>query len=186
MNKQSLTISMMPRTLLILLGLLSFVPSSQAQSGEGPCSNLTLRGDYGFSIEGQFLAGPLAGQQLRGVAMTHFDGEGNLSQVDHIVRNGVPPAIEWSPGSGTYAVNPDCTGTAQITFTDGRPPVNLHLVVVRQGTEVHTVVDANAATSIGIKRDSGIGELESGAQVSKKSGRPGRVRDVRAHTRITS
>jgi hypothetical protein len=85
--------------------------------------------------------------------MTHFDGEGILRQVDHVVVNGVPPAIEWSTGSGPYTVNPDCTGTAQINFTDGRPPVNLHLVVVRQGAEIHTVVDVNAATSIGIKRD---------------------------------
>jgi hypothetical protein len=35
--------------------------------------------------------------------MAHYDGEGNLTLVDHIVLNGVPPepAEEWRPGSGT-------------------------------------------------------------------------------------
>lgn len=164
MKKQSLGIPILASVLTIFLAvsgvLLSGLPTRAQPTtitgnewADGACSNRTLQGDYGFAIEGQFLAGPRAGQQLRGVAMTHFDGEGNLRQVDHVVVNGVPPAIEWSPGNGPYTVNPDCTGTAQINFTDGRPPVNLHLVVVRQGGEIHTVVDANAATSIGIKRD---------------------------------
>jgi hypothetical protein len=48
---------------------------------------------------------------IRGVVMTHYDGEGNFTQVDRIVFNGVPPAIEWTPGSGTYHVNANCTGT---------------------------------------------------------------------------
>jgi hypothetical protein len=31
--------------------------------------------------------------------------------------------------------------------------VNLHFVVVREGKEIRTVVDANAVTSVGIRRD---------------------------------
>jgi hypothetical protein len=167
MKKQNLRIPVIASALTIFLGVLGVLvsgPRSRAQSsavtenepGDGTCSNRTLRGDYGFAIEGQFLAGPLAGP-FRGVALTHFDGEGNLSQVDHNVVNGTPPRIQWSPGSGTYAVNPDCTGTARIDFDDGRPSVHLSLVVVRHGREIHTVVDnpGRAVTSTGIKRDSG-------------------------------
>ncbi len=163
MKKQSLGIPIVASVLTIFLGvsgvLVSGLPTraqptiTGSEGADGACSNRTLQGDYGFALEGQFLAGPRTGQQLRGVAMTHFDGEGSLRQVDHVVVNGVPPVIEWSPGSGPYSVNPDCTGTAQINFTDGRPPVDLHLVVVRQGKEIHTVVDANVTTSVGIKRD---------------------------------
>ena len=165
MKRQSLTISMIASALMIFLvglGVLVSGPRTRAQSTavtenereDGPCSNRTIRGDYGFAIEGDILAGP-SRIPLRSVAMTHFDGEGNLSQVEHFVFNGVPPPIEWSPSSGTYTVNPDCTGTAQIILADGIgiPPVNLHLVVVRHGREIHTVVDVNAVTSIGIKRD---------------------------------
>ncbi len=165
MKKQSLRIPVIASVLMIFLGVLGVLvsgPRSRAEStpitederADGPCSNQTLQGDYGFAIEGQLLPGGFIVGPLRGVAMTHFDGEGNLSQVDHVVVNGTPPRIQWSPGSGTYTVNPDCTGTAQIN-ENGRPPVLLSLVVVRQGREIHTVVDNpnRAVTSVGIKRD---------------------------------
>ena len=112
-----------------------------------PCSNHTLFGDYGFALEGTFL-GP--GLPFRGVVMQHYDGKGNLTQVDHVVVNGMPPAEEWTAGSGTYSVNPDCTGAAVINAA-GNPPINLHFVIVRQGKEIHQVVDSNAATAVGTR-----------------------------------
>jgi hypothetical protein len=36
-------------------------------------------------------------------------------------------------------------------ITPLNPEVKLHFVVVRHGTEIHQVVDANAVTAIGIK-----------------------------------
>jgi hypothetical protein len=84
--------------------------------------------------------------------MTHFDGKGNLTQVDHVVVNGMPPPVEWMSGTGPYSVNSNCTGTATINIP-GNPlsPVILHFVVVRQGKEIHTVVEANAVSSVGIR-----------------------------------
>jgi hypothetical protein len=72
--------------------------------------------------------------------------------VDHVVFNGVPPTEEWTPGSGTYTINPNCTGSAVINVP-GNPlsPINLHFVVVRQGKEIRQVVDANAVTAVGNK-----------------------------------
>jgi len=83
--------------------------------------------------------------------MAHFDGKGNITQVDHIVTNGLPPAQEWTPGTGTYTVNPDCTGAAVINSGSTPFPLNLHFVVVRQGKEIRQVVDANAVTAVGIR-----------------------------------
>jgi hypothetical protein len=122
-------------------------PASSAPAQH--CSNRTLHGDYGFALEGEILGPNLP---FRGVVMQHYDGKGNLTQVDHVVVNGVPPAEEWTPGSGTYTVNPNCTGSAVINVP-GNPlsPVNLHFVVVRQGREIHQVVDANAVSAVGIK-----------------------------------
>ena len=40
----------------------------------------------------------------------------------------------------TYAVNPDCTGTFTINFTDGKPPVATAFVVVDNGNEIDVVV----------------------------------------------
>jgi len=120
------------------------------EGGQG-CSNRTLRGDYGFALQGEIL-GP--GIQFRGVVMQHYDGRGNIAQVDHIVENGMPPATEWRPGTGTYTVNANCTGSAVIIVPgDPGSPINLHFVVVNQGKEIHQVVDANAVTAVGTKVD---------------------------------
>lgn len=150
--KPSLRISILASPLMMVFGLLASGPLARAQSR--PCSNRTLAGYYGFTIEGQILGGPFAGP-LRGVAMTYFSGDGKLSQVDHVLLGGTPPPAEWSPAVGTYTVNPDCTGAAQLIFSDGRPPVNLRFVVVKSGTEIHTVVadPGFASTSLGIRRD---------------------------------
>ena len=136
-------------SLMIVVGMLGSVPTARAESSDdAACSNRILRGDYGFAIEGVIIGfGP-----LRGVAMTHFDGAGKLRQVDHVVVNGIPPAVDWNPGTGTYTVNVDCTGTAQINNAQG-PQINLRFVVVREGKEIHTVVNdpGYATTSVGVK-----------------------------------
>jgi len=150
-------VSMVAIPIMIVCGLL-VAPSSLRVAASSPqaddadtkvCTNHTLHGDYGFALEGEIL-GP--GLQFRGVVMQHYDGKGSFTQVDHIVFNGVPPAEEWTPGSGTYTVNPNCTGSAVI-IVPGNPlsPINLHFVVVRQGKEIHQVVDANAVTAVGNK-----------------------------------
>jgi hypothetical protein len=120
------------------------------RSAETRCSNRTLRGDYGFDISGTILAGPKAGL-LRGVAMTHFDGDGNLSQVDFVTNNGVPGGPDWRPATGTYDLNPNCTGTAEIVFSDGSPTLHLWLVASDRGREIRTVVVGNPTGSAGTK-----------------------------------
>jgi hypothetical protein len=125
----------------------------ESQSSWFRCSDRTLRGDYGFSIEGTILAGTPNAFLLRGVAMTHFDGHGNLSQVDFTTRNGAPVSADWRSAVGTYSINADCTGTAQIIQSDGSPTLNLRLVVVDRGREVRTIVVGNATGSVGIKVD---------------------------------
>jgi hypothetical protein len=148
--------------LFMVCGAIAFGPLAGAQSEEKlressgswfKCSNRTLRGDYGFSIDGTILAGTPNAFLLRGVAMTHFDGHGNLSQVDFTTRNGAPLTSDWRPAVGTYAINADCTGTAQIIPGDGSPTVNLRLVVVDRGREVRTIVVGNASGSVGIRVD---------------------------------
>jgi hypothetical protein len=119
------------------------------RSGEARCSNRTLRGDYGFSIDGQILAGP-SPILVRGVAMTRFDGQGNLSQVDFVTLNGVG-GTDWRPATGTYDLNPDCTGTMELDFPDPSPTLRLRLVVVDRGREIRTVVENGASGSTGIR-----------------------------------
>ena len=126
-------------------------PVAADNDGRGRgCSESTLRGDYAFSIDGQILAGPRAGL-LRGIAMTHFDGEGGLSQVDFTTINGVPTGTDWRAGTGSYEINADCTGKAQITPADGSPTLRLRLVVADRGDLVKTIVEGNATGSSGTR-----------------------------------
>src|SRR5260370_15146497 len=121
MQKKSVSrISMVAAAMMIVCGLLAAGSPAWADTEEMKCTNRTLLGDYGFAIEGVLLAvpgvtlPPGAALPVRGVAMTHFDGKGNLTQVDHVVVNGVPPPVAGNPGSGPYTVDPDCTGTLTI------------------------------------------------------------------------
>jgi hypothetical protein len=156
MKNQSLKISAFATPLMIICGLLVSGVSARADSDDKGCSNNTLRGDYGFAVEGVILPAPGVALPLRGVHMTHFSGNGTLTQVDHIVVDGVSPTLEWTPVTGTYHVNADCTGTITLVPSNS-PVVNLIIVVVRQGREIHTVVTApfngpdRTVTSFGIK-----------------------------------
>lgn len=123
--------------------------SAQAQAGgqieskrvqRPACSNATLKGAYAFDIEGVFVDAPTP-LPLRGVAVTQFDGAGNLTQVDHVVFNGTPPPVDWTRGTGWYDINADCTGQMVIEIP-GSPfsPVTLRLSVGANGTHINTVV----------------------------------------------
>jgi hypothetical protein len=127
-----------------------------ADSGIEPCSNKTLKGDYGFTIEGILgIPGaqlpPGLGLTLRGLSMAHYDGKGNFTQVDHIVVAFAPASEDWTPGFGTYTVNPDCTGTAVLNSPEEPVPLALHFVIVKNGAEIRQVVDSNAVVAIGEK-----------------------------------
>jgi len=112
---------------------------------DGRCSNKTLSGDYGLIVEGTIL-GP--GFLLRGVVLQHYDGKGNITQVDHVVVDGMSPPLEWTPGTGTYTVNPDCTG-AEVINTPSMPnPIHIHFVVVNNGKQINQVVDDAASTAV--------------------------------------
>lgn len=123
-------------------------PGSSSPS-HAECSDDTVRGDYAFVIDGTIFAppGPLL---LRGVAMTHFDGNGGLSQIDFTTLNGAATGTDWRPATGTYEINPDCTGKAQILPT-GAPPLNLRLVVGDRGRQIWTIVIGNSTGSTGTR-----------------------------------
>ena len=134
--------------LVLACGIL--ISTSAVADESRRCSNGTLYGAYGFTIQGVIL-GPNI--EIRGLAMQHYDGRGHIRQVDHVLDNGVSPAEEWTPGTGTYQVNPDCTGSAVINTPSNPFPLRLHFVVVNQGREIDQVVDANAVTAVGHKVD---------------------------------
>jgi len=127
--------------------------NAQASDNDG-CSNATLKGDYAFTISGEILHNDGTIDYRSGIAMRNFDGNGNITLIDFVasLRSGfVPPGgIILNPAfrtgiTGTYHVNPDCTGTAEEDFP---PPqgvnsgqvIKLMFVVSDHGREIHEVV----------------------------------------------
>ena len=135
---------------------------AKAQTGDNDgCRDSTLHGDYAFTISGQIFVpnGPVI--QRSGVAMTHFNGNGSFTQVDFLLSspNAAPPpgAAPTDPvtgfhteETGTYTVNPDCTGTYTIHFPPfvGSSGSTLGAIIVvkfvlsNHGFSVHGIVSS--------------------------------------------
>jgi hypothetical protein len=136
-------------TRLAIFGLAA-IGGLHAQGLSG-CSNMTIAGQYAFTITGSILAPAAVAGPVAGVALTTFDGFGNLTQVDHVTHNGVLPVEAWRPATGTYSVNPDCTGT--FTFTpapanpaDAGPALTTFFVIAQGGAEIRTAVSGSPNT----------------------------------------
>jgi hypothetical protein len=141
---------------LVFAGLMT-TAAGMAQSTSPACNDELIKGNYGFTIEGTKLGGlgPI-GPQV-GVAMTQFDGEGRLAQIDTVTIDGkVVADFTHPPATGAYTVNSDCTGSFTIEFKDGRPAVVANFVVVANGSEIDTVV-VSAGGSQGLLATRSIG-----------------------------
>lgn len=128
----------------LLLLTLTLAASSTAQASV--CGNWTIQGAYAFTIHGTILLPDGSRLPLDGIARETFDGKGNETQVDAVATNGIL-VPGWRPGSGTYAVNPDCTGTQTISV-EGLPDLHLEFIVAEGGNTIHQVVtDPGLATT---------------------------------------
>lgn len=162
MNKQRIRILMLG-TPTIICGMLASAGYAVAQSDSETseqstvlhlsCSNRTISGDYGGTATGVLIGVPGLPQeaQFRSVGVSHFDGKGNFTGMEHTVVNGASVDGGWTANSGTYAVNPDCTGTLVLNTPNSPFPLNLFFVVVRQGREFHTVLSTSAIATSWIK-----------------------------------
>ena len=130
----------------LLLLTLALTASSTLTAHANACSNSTIRGSYAFTIRGTIFLPDGSTLLIDGLAKTTFDGEGNLTQVDAVATNGnLTPG--WRPGTGTYSVNADCTGT-QTIVVPGMPDLHLQIIVAQSGNTIHQVViDPGVATT---------------------------------------
>jgi hypothetical protein len=102
------------------------------------CSNATLTGNYSFIYGGSNAPGhSVTGKNTFGnaaVGIFTFDGAGNLSVTYTVVFNGRATTTSV-PDTGTYAVNPDCTGF----LTDTTIGVHFNLALVGAGAEFFAI-----------------------------------------------
>ena len=108
---------------------LSVAPMAMADNDKG-CSNATIKGTFvhmatGFETAPSAIAGPLTG-----VGTDTFDGHGGVTSTATLSLNG---NIVSLAATGTYNVNPDCTGTYTI------PGTRLALVITDSGNEIQAI-----------------------------------------------
>jgi hypothetical protein len=129
--------------------------TAHAKSPVRGCSDETLKGTYGLRISGEVLQGTEANPTSTvalvrdGVDLVTFDGKGSFSQEDFVLGNGVfMTGLPTDPDtgfndmeSGTYTVNPNCTGT----FTINEPPgfvIVTMFVLTNDGQTIHVIVSS--------------------------------------------
>jgi hypothetical protein len=105
-----------------------------------PCTNSTLSGAYGLVATGSRPMPPPTGETFAAVGMRTYDGAGNFADTPGGI-NGSVTGFTPDPGaSGTYQVNPDCTGVSH-RFVPGLPfPIISAFVIVRDGDQVKEAV----------------------------------------------
>jgi hypothetical protein len=108
------------------------------------CGAWTLRGDYGLLGGGVRGLGPAASETFATISMVTYDGGGEFT-AEGVSHGQVTGVREGAPVTGTYYVNPDCTG-GQITNIPGLPPLEDRFVIVDNGREVRTVVVSPVTT----------------------------------------
>src|ERR1022692_4048582 len=139
MIKQSIRLFVISGSLMMMSGM---VNSAWGQTKSGACMDSNLRGDYAFIVEGLVFPAPGVEVSVRGVHMTYFDGQGGITQHDHIVVGGQAPALDWTPVVGSYHLNSDCTGTIRLDVPSTGDFVNLRFVLSGQGSRIYAVVTA--------------------------------------------
>jgi hypothetical protein len=125
---------------IVVCGLLVAASSARAEDKDKDtiCSDRTIEGDYASAVDGVILPAPGLSLSIRGINMVHNDGKGHSTQVDSLILNGTPIS-DWTPVTGTYHINADCTGTGTLLPSTGGF-VNLRFVVAKHGKEIHAVV----------------------------------------------
>ena len=123
---------------LILLAFIAAVLHAEGGGQESRhCTERTVKGSYGYTFTGSRPASPAAGAPIidgRGVGIRIFDGQGNFTQIDSIKAVNTPAMID-QPNSGTYKVNPDCTGT--LFLAPGTPAAGeFRFVIVNKGKQI--------------------------------------------------
>src|SRR5215472_8474872 len=112
---------------------LSLAP--RANADEKGCSNATLRGTFAYTSTGTIAAPPVIAGPFVEVGTQSFDGTGGTTLTATSSQNG---NISPLTATGTYTVNPDCTGTMtlQVSFP-GFPvfPVHVSFVIDDNGDE---------------------------------------------------
>jgi len=135
--------------LLLAVGLLSWGAAHPEQAwSDNSCSLQTLKGIYLYHcagvqvVNGQPVHFAFAGKD-------HYHGDGTMSGVYSLSDNGA--LSHYVSYTGTYTVNPDCTG-AFSTVDENGVAIHADLFFERDGEEVNFVLTDSGVVDAGVER----------------------------------
>jgi hypothetical protein len=115
--------------------------SAQAKSESSKrveCTDAMLRGTYGIQMQGtRPIPGGAGIEAVIGVVTRTYDGAGNFTQVDNI-KGATSGIVPDRPGSGTYQVHADCSGTTRFAPGPG-VLIEERFVIVDYGHEIRSI-----------------------------------------------
>lgn len=151
--KTSIYKGLLPTT----LALVALSGTAWAEENRG-CSDATLYGEYAFTVSGQIFLPTGASILRQGVALTHFDGAGHLTQIDMVLSSPNATVVPGAPvdpvtgfhdqETGTYTVHAGCTGTFSVQFPPNVSPsetvagakLTAMFVLSNHGRDIDTIV----------------------------------------------
>jgi len=105
------------------------------------CSKATLKGEYAFSVLTTVAASPPGPGVVVGLGT--FDGKGGFTQIDYPGNGGTDLGLDeaFRTGqTGSYTVNPNCTGFMTINLGPGVGVTENAFVISNGGRAVHAVI----------------------------------------------
>src|SRR5271167_3499859 len=122
---------------IVLLGTLLWAQPVRP----GACSNGSLTGRYGFTINGT-----ASGNPITAVGQIATNGNGTLAGNETISENGTVGNLLGV--LGTYAIKSDCTGTMTIQAA-GHSKQNFSVTVISGGQQIDMVQTDSGTTELG-------------------------------------
>lgn len=112
---------------------LSVAPTAKAD--DRGCSNSSIIGTFAVTTTGYGVHAPdPVGPAFAQVSMQTFDGRGGTTNAGMANNNG---KVGQANNTGTYTVNPDCTGT--FTLTAGQHFATWFFVIDDDGNEIRAI-----------------------------------------------
>lgn len=143
-----------PLAMLALSATCLAVPV-MADDEDRACSIATLKGTFGLHGYGMRPVGQtLQDETHETIALRSYDGKGGVKSWPIVSQGTYIGALEGdgSFSTGTYEVNPDCTGKVTILLVTaiGKIPIVARFVIVDQGREIFEVPTGNRNVGVAI------------------------------------
>jgi hypothetical protein len=126
----------------VAIGALALGLAPVAKAERKECSVATLEGSFVRTDTG-FVTSPNGALPLAGVYLVTFNGNGAFTATGSTSLNGTQSE---STATGTYSVNPDCTGTYSSLSSNGRTGTAF-FVIANNGNEIH-ILPTNPGASL--------------------------------------